>query len=75
MQVWLLPAATDVALLMPLTVTGVVLVVVLPLPSWPCPLMPQHVTVPLPVIAQVWLLPAASAVASLTPLTVTGVRL
>jgi hypothetical protein len=38
---------------------------VLPLPSWPSQLSPQHITAPLLVSAQAWLPPAAIAV---TPL-------
>ena len=37
----------------PLTATGVVLLVVLPLPSWPLVLLPQHHTPPPVVSAQV----------------------
>src|SRR3990172_8273091 len=49
----------------PETSTGVLLQVVVPLPSWPSSLEPQHLTPPPVVSAQVWLVPAATA---LTPL-------
>ena len=58
----------------PMTVTGVAESMVLPLPSWPESLCPQHCTAPVLVTAQVCENPAASAVAkSLKPVTVTGV--
>ncbi len=38
----LLPAATATAFVMPETVTGTELFVVVPLPSWPYRLHPQH---------------------------------
>ena len=68
-----MPAATAVALLSPLTVTGVLRLAKFPSPSWPNAFHPQHLTVPLASRAQVWYPPAATAVAPLSPLTVTGV--
>jgi hypothetical protein len=57
-QVWNVPASTDEAVpLKPVTTTGVMDFVVLPLPSWPSVLLPQHCTEPVLVNAQVWLLP------------------
>ena len=44
--------------------TGTRLFVVLPLPSWPLPLLPQHCTPPL-TTAQLWLLPDPTPVALL----------
>src|SRR5438046_2506195 len=38
----------------PVTVTGVELAVVVPSPSWPLTLFPQHFTLPTVVMAQVW---------------------
>lgn len=43
-----------------------------PSPSWPMALFPQHFTVPPPNLAQEWLLPVAIEVAVLIPATVTG---
>lgn len=43
-QLWLEPALTWVALVVPVTATGVPLPVVLPLPSWPLAPAPQHCT-------------------------------
>jgi hypothetical protein len=45
-----------------MTCTGVVLFVVLPLPSWPLSFAPQHCTPPF-TTAQVWNLPAATVCA------------
>ena len=53
-QVWLPPAAIAVALLMPTTVTGMDELLVVPSPSFPAPLLPQHCTAPLASTAQVW---------------------
>ena len=61
----------------PVTATGVALSVVVPLPSWPKTLSPQHLTVP-PVLvsAQVWKPPAAiGGDAAQSPDTATGVEL
>ena len=41
------------------TMVGVFLSSVLPIPSWPLKLFPQHMTLPLSIEAQVCLLPAA----------------
>jgi hypothetical protein len=44
-----------------MTSTGVLLSLVVPSPSWPAPLPPQHLTRPSLVTAQEWLAPAAIA--------------
>ncbi len=63
-------------LLKPLTFTGVLLSVVVPLPNWPSLLWPQHFTPPAVVRAQVWPPPADTAATPLVrPLTSTGVLL
>src|SRR5262245_56897232 len=59
----------------PPTATGLALLVVLPLPSCPWKLFPQHATVPFAMSAQVWEPPAAMATGLNAPLTVTGVEL
>ena len=51
---WWPPAVTAVASVIPVTVTGVEELVVVPLPSCPVPLSPQQLTVPPPERAQVW---------------------
>jgi hypothetical protein len=62
-QVWPPPAVIAVTpLARPVTSTGVLLSVVVPLPSWPAPLAPQHLTPPPLVSAHVWLEPAEIAV-------------
>ena len=63
------------AVLMPLTETGVDWSVVLPLPSCPLPASPQHLAVPPERTAQVWEDedPIETEVAVLMPLTETGV--
>ena len=60
---------------MPETATGVLLVVVVPLPSCPKPLSPQHCTPPLASRAQVWPLPADTLSAVVMLETGTGVLL
>src|SRR5262245_38077172 len=40
------------------TCTGLALLLVVPLPSWPCAFTPQHQTVPSAFKAQVWYAPA-----------------
>ena len=74
-QVWPLPAATaSTPLASPLTGTGVSRCVVVPSPTWPYPLYPQHCTPPPLVSAQVWLLPAITDTTPLSsPLTGTGI--
>src|SRR5207253_561509 len=60
----------------PMTRTGTSRTSVVPSPSWPCPLSPQHATPPSPMSAQLWFLPAATAVTPLVrPVTSTGVAL
>ena len=71
-HVWPLPMETEIAVLIPVTETGVALSVVVPLPSWPLKLRPQHCTPPPLRTAQLWLLPAATATAEVTPTAVTG---
>src|SRR3990170_3387966 len=67
-------AATPLA--RPATPTGTLLSVVVPFPSWPPPLLPQHLTPPPLVRAQVWLEPAAIAATPLArPQTSTGTPL
>src|SRR3990172_8874048 len=57
------PAAiAPMPLARPETSTGLLLSVVVPLPSWPEPLEPQHLTPPSLVSAHVWSRPAAIAV-------------
>src|SRR4051794_14941946 len=59
----------------PLTSTGVELSVVVPLPSSPCWLEPQHLTAPAAVSAHVRSLPALIATTPLpSPITSTGVE-
>src|SRR5450830_575015 len=72
-QVWLVPAATAVTPLdRPLTATGARRCVVVPSPSCPKLLLPQHHTPPPLVSAQVWEPPAATAVTPLNrPITPT----
>jgi len=45
-QVWSLPAASMLTFVRPLTVTGVEALTVVPLPSCPKPLLPQHFMLP-----------------------------
>jgi hypothetical protein len=71
--VWALPAETAVAVLMLLTDTGVVWLLVDPLPIRPLLPYPQHLTVPPESNAQVWESAAEIAVAVLMLLTDTGV--
>jgi hypothetical protein len=62
----------------PLTATGTLLETVLPFPSWPLILFPQHLTVPPASRAHVWssaLPPALIWVAVEMPLTATGTLL
>src|SRR5205823_610845 len=55
-HVWLPPALMALMpLLKPLTSTGTLLPTVLPLPSWPEGLYPQHLTPPAAVKAHMWL--------------------
>ena len=74
---WAKPAVIAITpLASPLTATGVGLLVVLPLPSWPSKLLPQHCTPPPLVRAQVWEFAALIASTPLaSPLTATGVGL
>ena len=60
---------------MPDTATGLGLGVLLPLPSWPLPLLPQHSSVAALVMAQVFSVPAATIVAPVMPDTATGLGL
>src|SRR5512138_3234405 len=55
------------------TATGTLLLVLLPLPSWPSPLLPQHTAAPSAVMAQVCCPPAETAVTpEPRPVTATG---
>src|SRR5450759_2655880 len=60
-----------------LTATGVLLLVVVPLPSWPYVLQPQASTWPVEVSARLWLVPPAIAVTVVPEgrLTATGMLL
>src|SRR5436305_1749274 len=64
-----------VPVLNPVTTTGVDALVVVPLPSCPEPLAPQHLAVPSASNAQEWLPPAAIATALVRPVTTAGVVL
>src|SRR5581483_3979247 len=67
-------AIDSTPLVSPTTSTGVLRVVVVPSPSWPLKLMPQHLTPPAVVSAQVNSLPAMIWVTPLDrPTTSTGV--
>src|SRR6478609_3012357 len=66
------PALMAVAPLTPVTVTRTDEPVVVPLPSCPRWLRPQHLTAPPATNAHVWNWPASMAVAPLIPVTVTG---
>ena len=59
------PAATWVIPVSPATWTGSLRLVVVPSPSWPCPLDPQAQTVPSDRTARAWTSPAATCVRSL----------
>ncbi len=76
-QLKLLPAVIAATPLdRPVTGTAVALLVVLPLPSWPFPLLPQHWTPPALLIAQAWVVPTVTARTPLVrPVTFTGVAL
>ena len=77
LQLWYAPAAiASTPLEAPVTATGTLLSVVVPSPSWPYSLKPQHWTPPSVVSAQVWYAPAAIASTSLeAPVTATGTLL
>lgn len=61
-HVFCVPAETDATpLVRPGTSNGLLLFVVVPLPNWPKPLAPQHLTPPVLVRAQVWSKPAETA--------------
>src|SRR5215218_3498430 len=76
-QVCLSPSASAVTVTPPSpdTVTGTLLFVVPPSPSWPKKLSPQHFTAPELVTAQVWSRPALTATTPLRPETATGTLL
>src|SRR5438876_780697 len=61
-HVWAPPVAIAVALERPETFVGTSRFVLVPSPSWPDPLAPQHFTTPVTSTAQVWEAPAAIAV-------------
>src|SRR3954471_22809006 len=67
------PTTTVVAAVRPDTATGVHESVVVPFPSSPPLLVPQHATVPFDDRAQVSEIPAETAVTSLRPGTATGI--
>ena len=66
-EIWVTPVR-------PLTLTGVKELVVVPLPSSPVSLKPQHATVPPVRSAQVWSSPAEIWVTPEMPLSLTGVE-
>src|SRR5438105_127328 len=69
------PVAMATTLVRPLTATGVSrFVVIVPMPSWPRLLAPQHFAEPSASTAQVKNRPAATATALLMPLTTTGLE-
>ena len=71
-----MPAITSVAPVSPVTVAGTVAGLVVPLPSWPSALRPQHRTEPSAVrVAQVWASPAPRTPTPVRPVTVTGTLL
>jgi hypothetical protein len=70
----LVPIETDTAVLIPVTDSGVDELVVVPLPSWPLLLEPQHLTVPSESKAQLLLKAVTTEVAVLIPVTDTGVE-
>ena len=72
-QVWEYAAVTRVALLIPVTGTGVVESALVPLPSCPKPLDPQQAMVLSLRVAQVWDHPPLTLVALVMPVTGTGV--
>src|ERR1035437_6029596 len=74
-QVWRPPALTWVAFVTALTITGVKLGVLVPLPISPLSLSPQHSTLRLERRAQVWRPPALTWMAFVIPLTGTEVEL
>src|SRR5438046_945041 len=57
----------------PVRATGVDALAVVPWPSWPEPLAPQHFTVPFANNAHEWAPPAPIATAVVRPVTATGV--
>ena len=72
-ELLLSPTATWIVPVVPATGTGVVRGVVVPSPSCPFRLLPQHLTVPSVRTAHVAPLPATIATAPVSPLTATGV--
>jgi hypothetical protein len=85
-QEWVIPTAIEIAVLIPIAFTGVVLhgtdglasqdsgPVLLPFPSWPLPLYPQHFTSPVERAAQECWLPEAIETALFIPVTGTGAK-
>ena len=67
------PAAIATALVRPATLTGEERSVVVPSPSWPRSLKPQHETVPSARSAHVWIVPAVIATTLARPAMLTGV--
>ena len=66
------PAEIAVTPVSPLTATGTLLDLVLPVPSCPLSLSPQAITVPFGISARLWLAPAAIALTPEMPVTATG---
>src|SRR5262249_42867022 len=75
-HVWKLPAAIAATPLpRPTTATGIERSVLVPSPSWPYELSPQHLTAPAVVSAQLWRSPVATAATPLpSPTTATGIK-
>ena len=72
-MVWSLLAHVTAVPPVPVIVTGVEALVVVPLPSWPALFQPQHFTAPPDRSAQVWETPALTATALVIPPTCNGV--
>ena len=73
-QLWMWPAATPIIPLpRPVTATGVSCSSIVPSPSWPVALYPQHSTPPALVKAHECASPVATAIAFVIPETSTGV--
>ena len=73
MQEWEPPAVIAVTPVRPLTATGVDELVVVPLPSWPEELRPQHLTVPVVSRAHECRPAGRDRATAVRPLTATGV--
>ena len=65
---WLAPAASAIAVLIPITAAGACRSVVVPSPTWPLVFVPQHLTVPLPRSTQVCDAPPAATATGPVPM-------